>query len=129
MKFDMKKPCDDCPFRRDGKGIRLMDNRWEELTDALVCQQETFTCHKTVRYDLAEEDEDGNEHHPADGNEQHCAGAAIWLESINRPNQMMRIAERLSLYDRRALDLSIDCGPPQHLEGELLRFVGLDKEE
>jgi hypothetical protein len=33
----------------------------------------------------------------------HCAGAMIVLEHEDRPNQIMRIAERLGFYDRTAL--------------------------
>ena len=38
-------------------------------------------------------------------NAEHCAGALIFLEAQEQPNQMMRIAERLGLYDRRKLDM------------------------
>ena len=39
------------------------------------------------------------------GGEAHCAGALILLEKLNLPSQMMRIAERLGMYDRRKLDM------------------------
>jgi hypothetical protein len=53
-----------------------------------------FSCHKTVTHD------DEGEPIKRD-DELHCAGAAIVLEKMNRPNQMMRICERLGEYDRR----------------------------
>jgi hypothetical protein len=49
----------------------------------------TFQCHKTIRK----------------GEPQHCAGATIFLEANEQPNQMMRIMERLGAYDRHALDM------------------------
>lgn len=36
---------------------------------------------------------------------RHCAGALILLEKIERPSQMMRIAERLGIYDRFKRDM------------------------
>lgn len=39
------------------------------------------------------------------GDEQHCAGALILLEKLDRPSQMMRISERIGMYDRRKLDM------------------------
>lgn len=41
----------------------------------------------------------------ARNHDPHCAGALIFLEKRNRPNQMMRIAERTGSYDRRTLDM------------------------
>lgn len=35
----------------------------------------------------------------------HCAGALIFLEKRYRPNQLMRISERLGMYDRTKLDM------------------------
>ena len=40
----------------------------------------TFTCHKTT--------------HLRDSEQQHCAGALIMCEANDKPNQLMRIAER-----------------------------------
>ena len=60
----------------------------------------TFTCHETTVPDESDEGE------MKDGpNAQHCGGALIILEKLERPNQMMRIAERLGFYDRRKLDM------------------------
>lgn len=54
-----------------------------------------FSCHKLNSWH--DEDEVTEE--------QHCAGAMIVLEKMERPNQMMRIAERLGLYDRSKLKM------------------------
>ena len=96
MKFDLIRPCDNCPFRSD-KVAYLSEERVREICDSLLCDM-TFSCHKTNSYD-----DDGV---VETKDSQHCAGALIFLERINRPNQLMRIAERLGFYDRRGLDMS-----------------------
>ena len=63
-----------------------------------------FPCHKTTR-----EDEDGDlEEGPKSS---HCAGALLFSEKNDAPTQMMRICERLGMYDRtklRGADLVFD---------------------
>lgn len=98
MKFEMTAPCPKCPFRTDVKPY-LTRARAKEIADSIVQQQQTFPCHVTT-----EHDDDGEVCGPT-GSEQHCAGALILLEHANRPNQMMRISERLGVYNRRALDM------------------------
>jgi hypothetical protein len=61
-----------------------------------------FHCHKTG---TIAEGADGSEDFVATKDSLHCAGALIFLEKRNAPNQIMRIAERLSLYDRTKLDM------------------------
>lgn len=97
MKFDMTTPCPKCPFRTDIKPF-LRRDRAREISEALFLHQQTFACHVTV-----EHDDDGE--HVLRPDEQHCAGAAIVLERMNRPNQMMRIAERIGCYNARKLDM------------------------
>lgn len=82
--FDLKKPCKDCPFIKDGTMIRsLGEGRMDEIKESLL-NDLSFPCHKTVDYE-----------HGSREKEQHCAGAMIWLYKQDRPNQIMRIAERL----------------------------------
>jgi len=97
MNFDLKTPCKDCPFLATRK-FPLMRERVEQIVvDITVCDQ-SFSCHKTVKHD-----HDGE--HVRSDTEQHCAGALIMLEHMDEPNQMMRIAERVGLYDRRKLNM------------------------
>lgn len=97
MNFNLKSPCKDCPFLVSRK-FPLPQERKAEIALSLL-NGDNFPCHKTVDYS-------GEEPHvPASA--EHCAGAMIALEKINRPNQLMRIAERLGLYDRRTLDLTV----------------------
>lgn len=94
MKFDMKTPCNACPFIRGSiTNTSLAEGRIEEIVDA-IRHEATFTCHKTLQ--LPKEDQ------------QHCAGAMIFLEKEERPNQMMRIMGRLRLYDHKKLDMDAD---------------------
>lgn len=108
----MKTPCPHCPFRTDIRGY-LRPERMEEIIDALL-DGGTFTCHKTTVPD----EEDGMVDGP---NAQHCAGALIFLEHQERPNQMMRIAERLGFYDRTKLDME---APVPDCEYELIEHHG-----
>lgn len=61
--------------------------------------QGAFHCHLT-----GETDEETSELVPT-AESKHCAGALIFLEKRDRPNQMMRISERLGLYDRTKLNM------------------------
>lgn len=81
----------------------LRRDRVESITDTLREGGE-FSCHKTVDYD-GEEDEEGNIVQQNEANEQFCAGALIMLEKSTGPNQMMRIAQRLGMYDASNLDM------------------------
>lgn len=99
MNFNITTPCKNCPFRSDKplqKGW-LGAARAAGIIESIVDLQQSFPCHKTTEATL------GNRALPE--NQQHCAGASILLEKIERPNQMMRIAERLRLYDRSGLDM------------------------
>lgn len=96
MNFDMTKPCDNCPFRRDCLEGWLGEERAAEIADSLERDQ-PFPCHKTTTFDY-----EGDRYFS--DKEQHCVGAAMVLEKADKPNQLMRIAERLGVYDRRKLD-------------------------
>jgi hypothetical protein len=97
MKFALRKPCPHCPFRTDIAGY-LTRTRAAEIATGLLDQQQPFSCHEFNEFD---EDGDTIEGHRA----QHCAGALIFLEAQERPNQLMRIAERLGFYDHTQLDM------------------------
>ncbi len=97
MHWDMKKPCDDCPFLKVG-GIRLRRARIREIAGGMLdIQGATFACHKTVEWDEDGETEINTK------SQKHCAGALIFAEKHGSANQSTRIAERLGLYDAHAL--------------------------
>lgn len=98
--FKLTKPCDNCPFRIEG-GIRLHPERAREIANCFVQEPgATFPCHKTVDY--SEADEDGEA--PMTRDNQMCAGGLILSEHFGRPNNMLRMAMRLGLYDPDKLD-------------------------
>jgi hypothetical protein len=92
----MTTPCDLCPFRNDGKRLYVHPS---VLLDMAAGQ---FCCHKTGE---VYEDDEISEIRPTKDS-QHCAGALIFCEKTGQPHQMMRIAERLGMYDRRKLDMN-----------------------
>lgn len=101
MKFDLPRPCKNCPFRSDIKGY-LTKKRVREIIDGITREQATFSCHKSNDFETGE---DGWSETVETSKTQHCAGALIFLERLDRPNQMMRIAERLGMYNRSKLDM------------------------
>lgn len=95
--FSLKRPCGNCPFRND-RPAYLDRGRAQEIADSLAAD-ESFHCHKTLDYAT----EDGTP--DVTKNSKHCAGALILMEREGKPNQMMRIGERLGMYDRDLLDM------------------------
>jgi hypothetical protein len=98
MKYTKTTPCSNCPFLKNGKGITLDPARVIEIDISL--ERADFPCHKTDDYD-----EDDNLIASDTKDQEYCAGALIMLEKMNRPSQMMRICERLGLYDRTKLNM------------------------
>lgn len=97
--YGMVRPCPKCPFRRDIPGY-LRPERVDELEMNLV--RSDFSCHLTTVED-PDDDDGGNMEGP---DSRHCAGALIILEKLQQPSQMMRIAERLGIYDASKLDMT-----------------------
>lgn len=96
MRFDLRKPCKDCPFLvGSSTNISLDEGRIEEIVKDLRDDM-TFACHKTIK-----------EYTDKKVDEQHCGGALIFLERENNPNNLMRVAERIGFYDRTKIDM--DC--------------------
>jgi hypothetical protein len=93
--FALKRPCGNCPFRTDRTPF-LDRERAQDIADSLHADA-SFHCHKTISY----ESEDGTGE--VTGESKHCAGALITMEREGFANQMMRIGERLGLYDPAAL--------------------------
>jgi len=99
--FDLKKPCDNCPFRRVG-GVRLTTERAHKIASLMLSTDGgAFWCHKTT---VPVEDAGDNESNmTGTPDSQHCAGALIFAEKHQNATQAMRIAERLRLYNAQAL--------------------------
>ena len=92
----MTMPCGNCPFRREGF-IPLRADRVVEIAEGMLCTQGTsFACHKTTGHD-----DDGET--TIEPESQHCGGALIFAEKNGNATQMMRICERLGMYDAAKL--------------------------
>lgn len=108
MNFNMKKPCQDCPFRPGSStNETLAEGRLDEIVSD-IRGGSAFICHKTLDHVK---------------NNEHCAGALVFLEREDRPNQLMRVAERLGVYDRHKLDMTVEIipnepGPTTRRRGE-----------
>lgn len=96
MKYTLSSPCDQCPFlARMAHGFSI--ERLEQFARG------EFHCHKTGEF--TEPNIDGGSEARPLPESLHCAGALIYLERQGRSHQMMRIAERLGLYDRSKLNM------------------------
>jgi hypothetical protein len=101
MKYDLVRPCPHCPFRTDGDGYLRAERAQEIATD--LANGAPFGCHQTTV-------DDGYGDLTHGPNTQFCAGALIALENMEQPNQAMRIAERLNIYDPSKLDMDAPVG-------------------
>lgn len=102
--FNVKQPCADCPFIKDGiMNLSLSEGRMRGIVEDLH-RDKTFTCHKTIDYSAQfVEDEEGESHFtPAESN-QHCAGALLYMERDGYRNQVMQIGMRLGAYKPKEL--------------------------
>lgn len=98
--YNLITPCAQCPFRSDIKPFIR-----PERADEILSTEGEFQCHKTIKVGEAigpDGDDDWCEV-IEDKTAQMCAGFLILLEKEQKPNQIMRIAERLGLYDRTKL--------------------------
>lgn len=115
MNFDLIRPCPKCPFRTDVPAY-LRGERAEEIARAIANGGE-FACHQTT-----ESDDEGDCF--ATAKSQFCAGALIAQENEGAPNQGLRIAERLGVYDPGRLDMgapvvrSLDAFIAHHADEE-----------
>lgn len=104
VKYEIVKPCHQCPFRRGEGAVRLRARRIAQVCDSTGHDGRTFACHKTVDYDR----EDDDETFPSTDGQQHCAGALIFGLKHDGPHQMGRIAGRLGMWDPRRLKPHFD---------------------
>ena len=91
MRYNLTTPCDECPYLK-GSGFTF-----KSLLEHAAGE---FPCHKAC--DLNKQDEFKEN---KNGKTPHCAGALIFLEKREEPHQMMRIAERLGMYDHTKLNM------------------------
>lgn len=113
MKFDLKKPCNNCPFTHTSMKGWLGEARAEEIIESLLVRDESFPCHKTIDYDRMDDDDEDDSWVPT-GEEQHCAGATIMLLKMEMPNQMMRIMGRLGYLKEENIDMDAPVFDDDH---------------
>lgn len=106
MDFKLRKPCTACPWRSDRHPFFGISKngyaRTLELTESLQGNH-VFPCHKTATW---EDTDDGDIKQVQNEKTQACAGALITMEKSDHPGNLLRIAERLGLYDRNTLDMT-----------------------
>jgi len=93
MKFKIKTPCADCPFRTDSNPFL---RRAPQLRHQLRNDQNWFACHETTGV------KNGKRIKPAD--QSHCAGAMGVLWNEGNPNLAMRLALAFKLITVKQLD-------------------------
>ncbi len=101
MNFNVKSPCNNCPFRTDNP-ISLRHGRMKGILNDVLRKDKTFSCHKTTHGEKRET--------------SHCAGALIVHEKSGKPNMLIRFAHQLGLYDPANLNMSAPVG----VESEIL---------
>ena len=104
----LTKPCENCPFRREG-AIELREGRVEGIVEGLLADdRSTFHCHKTV-HSKGGGRWDAKGRYKASGKEAMCAGAAAVLMKRGRPTVAMRLAFTAKIAEpARWIDLADD---------------------
>lgn len=106
MRFDLTRPCGNCPFRSD-KPFHMEPWRVREILgggeDREWWPSPSFPCHKTIIYG-EDEDDNGNSKTVVPPTAQQCAGVMAILHRENRPNDAMQLAERFGLWKPERLD-------------------------
>lgn len=98
--FARVKPCKKCPFRTDVPPYLRPERVQQIATD--VQNGAPFWCHETT---VPDENDDGGTEMTRGPETSVCAGSIILMEKQETPNQHLRIAERLGMYDRERMHL------------------------
>lgn len=106
MRFDLRQPCDKCPFRSD-RAPYLQKKRVEGILNDLLCLNKTFPCHQTTSAGLGRR--------VLARNYQHCAGALIMVERAGKPNWRIRLADALGLYKPALLKMKSQIFSPKKM--------------
>ena len=127
MKWDLKKPCTNCPFQKLDTAIRFAcRERAEEIEE--IAYRQGFVCHEFG--EDVETGFDGESHidFRADGSSQHCAGAImmyLYDGSGNVPWENISEAQQ----DRLAMRLDWENVPHYKGETEFLDSYGPGEED
>lgn len=95
MNYNVKKPCTNCPFKVGDDVVRLTMGRAEEIGGMMLSSHGgDFTCHNTLDKD--------------ERDQSHCAGAIAFALKNGNMTQMMRISQRLRMFDPEEFAKGID---------------------
>ena len=116
MRFDLRTPCKNCPFRTDETAIRFAcRERAEEIEESAY--RNGFPCHLSAEY-TGDDDEDGG--YEFGENTQHCAGAMIMYlldgSDGNIPMERLSDRQRDRIQGRLDLDAPVYEGPDAFLD-------------
>ena len=101
--FKLKKPCDNCPFRKEN-GVILNPGRLESIAQGLIDDDmSTFQCHKTVHNKKGGDWDDEGNYTPS-GNESMCFGVMVYLHKKRRPSVGMRIGLATGMYSLKDIE-------------------------
>ena len=102
VKYDLKKPCADCPFRKDAKWHGGIFDEIPTLMKSHEAKTLAHTCHKT---DPMSDSPEGQEYK---GELQHCAGLLLMMHQNKRMMGNAQFGMWLKKqWDRNAMDTSI----------------------
>lgn len=87
MRFDLKKPCKDCPFLKGNSFEQSLSKERVQLIVEDISSNKTFPCHKHEK--------------PL----QNCVGSALFVKNQQIANSSLQIAQRLGIYDETTLGL------------------------
>ena len=89
MKFNLKKPCKNCPFRKDSEKSWLGKKRAEGIAETITSGKGTFSCHKTTGVVEGVE--------VPQSKQSHCFGALQMLRNMDslETGFIFQMAERL----------------------------------
>lgn len=107
MKFALRNPCKDCPFRSDREYPFFgRDQRGEARARELAASftdNHLFPCHKTADW-VEDEDRDEIVQQRTEKTSA-CAGMVIMAEQDDRHSNILRIAGRLGFYDPTVMNM------------------------
>lgn len=106
MRFSLKSPCTQCPFRSDITPF-ITGERADEIVNAVLVEEKTFTCHKALNGEWNDSTiGEGEECYSPSAKDIHCAGALVLITRNGAPHRMLQLAERLGLYDPSDLNMA-----------------------
>lgn len=108
MRFDLKRPCKNCPFRTDATAIRFAcRERAEEIEESAY--RNGFPCHLSADLIEAEDAQDGEGGFVFGDQTQHCVGATLLYARHGDGNIPF---SRLSDRERERISARLDWSAP-----------------